>query len=298
MPRTRSEGKSGVGKQGLPSALTVVLRSLFIWAVVLACIALWVPLIAGVRVLDRHPARLRTGRWFRRLGIVVTKLNPLWTLRVDGIPALRMGAPYVMVSNHQSLADIPLISHLPWEMKWIAKRSLFRLPLIGWMMRMAGDIPLERTDARSGARSLLRAARYLRQGCPVMFFPEGTRSTDGRVGRFHDGAFRLALRERASVVPIAIDGSHACLPKHSWRFGAARTIRVRVLPPIEVADLGPDQTAALRERARRAIIDQIASWRGTSAPAVDATGEAATDSMRGEQALATPVARSAASVRA
>lgn len=251
------------------------LRSVAIWLVVLGCIALWMPVVAAVRVFDRHPARLRTGRWFRRLGVVVTKLNPLWRLQVDGVPPGGLRAPCVVVSNHQSLADIPLISHLPWEMKWVAKRSLFRLPAIGWMMRMAGDIPLERTDARSGARSLLRAARYLRQGCPVMFFPEGTRSADGSVGRFHDGAFRLALREKVSVLPIAVDGSHACLPKHSWRFGVARTIRVRVLPPIEIADFGPDQTVALRDAARRAIVRQIAQWRDAKESAVDATATAA-----------------------
>lgn len=245
------------------------LRSLAIWLVVLACIVLWVPLVAGMRAFDRHPARLRTGRWFRRLGVAVTKVNPLWKLQLDGLPAGGLKAPCVVVGNHQSLADIPLLSHLPWEMKWVAKRSLFRLPAIGWMMRMAGDIPLERADARSGARSLLRAARYLRQGCPVMFFPEGTRSTDGSVGRFHDGAFRLALRERVNVLPVAVEGSHACLPKHSWRFGAARTIRVRVLPPIEVADFGADQTARLRDAARGAIVRQIAHWRGAAEAAVD-----------------------------
>lgn len=252
-----------------------MLRSLVIWFIVLTAIAAWVPLVAVVRVFDRHPARLRTGRWFRRLGVAVTRLNPLWKLRVDGIPAGGLRAPCVVVSNHQSLADIPLLSHLPWEMKWVAKRSLFRLPAIGWMMRMAGDIPLQRTDPRSGARSLLNAARYLRQGCPVMFFPEGTRSRDGGVGRFHDGAFRLALRERVNVLPIAIDGSHACLPKHSWQFGAARTIRVRVLPAIEIAGFGPEQTEALRDAARRAIIRQIALWRDADESAVDAAGKAA-----------------------
>jgi 1-acyl-sn-glycerol-3-phosphate acyltransferase len=251
------------------------LRSLAIWFLVLACVVLWVPLVAGMRAVDRHPARLRTGRWFRRLGIAVTKLNPLWKLQLDGLPVGGLKAPCVVVSNHQSLADIPLISHLPWEMKWVAKRSLFRLPAIGWMMRMAGDIPLERTDARSGARSLLRAARYLRDGCPVMFFPEGTRSADGSVGRFHDGAFRLALRERVNVLPVAVEGSHACLPKHSWRFGVARTIRVRVLPPIEVGDFGPDQTASLRDAARRAIVRQIAHWRGAAEAAVDGTATVA-----------------------
>ena len=251
------------------------LRSLAIWFLVLGCIALWVPVVAGVRLFDRHPARLRTGRWFRRLGVVVTKLNPLWELHVDGLPAGGLAAPCVVVSNHQSLADIPLLSHLPWEMKWVAKRSLFRLPAIGWMMRMAGDIPLERTDARSGARSLMRAARYLRQGCPVMFFPEGTRSRDGGVGRFHEGAFRLALRERVDVLPVAVDGSHACLPKHSWLFGAARTIRVRVLPAIAASGFGPDQSAALRDAARRAIVRQIAQWRDADESTVDAAGTTA-----------------------
>lgn len=272
----------------------VVLRSLFIWFVVLACIALWVPLLACVRVLDRHPARMRTGRWFRRLGVVVTKLNPLWKLRVDGIPAGGLKGACVVVSNHQSLADIPLISHLPWEMKWIAKRSLFGLPLIGWMMRMAGDIPLDRADARSRANSLVRAAHYLRQGCPVMVFPEGTRSVDGRVGPFRDGAFGLALRERVNVIPVAVDGSRACLPKHSWRFGAARTIRVRVLPPIEAADFRPDQAAALREEARRAIIRQIARWRGTSESAVDATAGTARGSTDGADAAMAASIRSTA----
>ena len=247
-----------------------------------------------MRALDRHPARLRTGRWFRRLGIAVTKLNPLWRLRVEGVPAGPLKGSCVVVSNHQSLADVPLISHLPWEMKWVAKRSLFRLPLIGWMMRMAGDIPLDRADARSGARSLLRAARYLREGCPVMFFPEGTRSADGGVGRFHDGAFRLALRERVNVIPVAVEGSHACLPKHSWRFGAARTIRVRVLPPIEVARFRPDQTAALRDEARRAIIRQIARWRGTSESAVDATANTARSDTDGADAVTTGALQSAA----
>jgi 1-acyl-sn-glycerol-3-phosphate acyltransferase len=288
---------SGAAKGQFLSAVMVLLRSLFIWAVVLACVALWVPLIACVRVFDRQPARLRTGRWFRRLGIVVTKLNPLWTLRVDGVPAQGLHAPHVVVSNHQSLADIPLISHLPWEMKWVAKRSLFGLPFIGWMMRMAGDIPLERADARSGARSLLRAAHYLRKGCPVMFFPEGTRSANGGVGRFHDGAFRLALRERVNVLPIAIDGSHACLPKHSWRFGAARTIRVQVLPAVEVAKFRPDQTEALRDEVRRAIIREIARWRGTSESAVDATAESPRGEADGAEPATTAALRSTAPLR-
>src|ERR1039458_10831654 len=80
----------------------------------------------------------------------------------------------VIVSNHQSLADIPVISHLKLDTKWLAKAELFRLPFLGWMLRMAGDVPIERSDRRKAATALLQCARYLRQRCSVVLFPEGT----------------------------------------------------------------------------------------------------------------------------
>ena len=185
----------------------------------------------------------------------------------------RSGAPshpYVVVSNHQSMADIALLAHLPWEMKWVAKQELFRVPVVGWMMRMAGDIPVSRADARSGASALMKARRYLQRHCSVMFFPEGTRARDGRVGRFNDGAFRLALRAGVSVLPVAIEGSRACLPKKNWRFGARAEVRVKVLRPIAPARFGRDGAGALRDEARRAIIGQLAAWRGVPESDVDA----------------------------
>jgi 1-acyl-sn-glycerol-3-phosphate acyltransferase len=158
-----------------------ILRSLWVWSAVCILIVLWLPLLAAIRVFDRDPVHYRTGRWFRRLGVAMTQVNPLWRLTVSGTTVTDPRRPYVVVSNHQSQADIPLISHLPWEMKWIGKAELFRLPIVGWMMKLAGDIPVDRSDRRSGTRMLLAAAGYLRRKCSVIFFPEGTRSLDGRV---------------------------------------------------------------------------------------------------------------------
>lgn len=231
----------------------------------------WLPLIAVVRVFDRDPVRYRTGRWFRRLGVAITRVNPAWRLRIHGARAITdPRRPYVVVSNHQSLADIPLLSHLPWEMKWVAKRELFSLPVVGWMMRMAGDIPVNRSSARSGARAMITAARCLDQHCSIMFFPEGTRSRDGRIGAFNDGAFHLAARLGLPVLPIALDGSHACLPKRSWRFGKRTDIKVEVLAPIFPGGATKGEAARLRDEARDAIIRQIATWRDTPAGEVDA----------------------------
>lgn len=247
-----------------------LLKSVWIWTIVALCIAAWLPLLTIVRALDRDPVRYRTGKWFRRLGVLLTRVNPLWKLRISGAQSTSPHRAYVVVSNHQSMADIPLLSHVPWEMKWVAKQELFQLPVIGWMMRMAGDIPVSRTNARSGASALLKAGRYLERQCSVMFFPEGTRSRDGFVGRFNDGAFRLALRAGVPVLPIAVEGSRECLPKTSWRFGARIEIRVKVLPPIASTRFGHIGAAALRDEARRAIIGQIAAWRGVPESQVDA----------------------------
>ena len=106
---------------------------------------------------------------------------------------------YVIVSNHQSLADIPVITHLKLDTKWLAKAELFRVPVFGWMLRMAGDVPVERGDTRKAAKAMLQCARYLRQRCSVVFFPEGTRSRDGAVLPFNEGPFQLAIREQAPV---------------------------------------------------------------------------------------------------
>jgi 1-acyl-sn-glycerol-3-phosphate acyltransferase len=230
----------------------------------------WLPLLVLIRLFDADPVHYRTGRWFRRLGVAMTKANPTWNLTISGEQVSNPRNPYVVVSNHQSFADIPLISHLPWEMKWVAKLELFRIPVIGWMLRLAGDISLDRQDRRSGARMLMAAGKYLSQHCSVMFFPEGTRSPDGRVGRFTDGAFALAVKAQVPVLPVVVDGSRNCLPKRSWKFGPAQTIQLKVLPPVETAGMTMQDVPRLRDQTRGAIIAQIAGWRGVKSETVDA----------------------------
>jgi len=173
------------------------------------------------------------------------------------------------VSNHQSMADIPLISNLEWEMKWVGKKELFDTPIIGWMMKLAGDIPVDRKNARSGARMLLKAMEYLKNGCPVMFFPEGTRTRDGRVGKFSDGAFHLAIKAQVPVLPIAVEGSYQCLPKNTWIFGEPATVRLKVYPPVETSGMSSPDVEVLREKVRLTIIQQIAEWRAMPVESVD-----------------------------
>lgn len=251
--------------------MSTALRSIWVWAAISVLILVWLPLLVVVRLFDRDPARYTTGRWFRRLGVMMTKVNPFWTIEVSGEKIENPRRPYVVVSNHQSFADIPIISLLPWEMKWVAKIELLKIPVVGWMMQLAGDIPVNRQDRMSRAKVLVHAKEYLRKKCSVMFFPEGTRSKDGRLLPFTDGAFRLAVSAGVPVLPLVIDGTSNALPKNSWKFGKTDVFRLKVLPPIETEGMKSDDVPALRDRVRNMILDQLAAWRGVTPELVDST---------------------------
>jgi 1-acyl-sn-glycerol-3-phosphate acyltransferase len=226
-----------------------------------ALVLLWAPLLGAIRLFDAEPRRLRTGRWFRRLGHAIARVTP-WRLHISGSENLRPNQVYVVVSNHQSLADIPVISHLKLDTKWLTKAELFRLPALGWMLRMAGDVPIDRSDRRKGARAMLRCARYLRQGCSVVFFPEGTRSPDGHVLPFNEGPFQLAIRERVPILPLVVEGSGAALPRNSWIFGATSDVQLRILEAVAVDGWSLKEVAALRDAVRQRIVDALERLRG------------------------------------
>ena len=247
-----------------------ILKSLWIWFSSVALLTLWLIPVGLVRLFDRRdPARYRAGRTLRRLAPILVAINPMWKLRTEGTLVSDPRRPYVVVGNHQSFADIPFISTVPWEMKWFAKAELFKIPVLGWLMRLVGDIPVDRHDRRRAAQALILAAQFLRNRCSVVFFPEGARSRDGRVGGFSDGAFLLAVREGLPILPVAIDGSGDCLPKNSWVFGQPRTVQFALLPAISTDGLTSKDVADLRNQIRQQIIAQIATWRGVPAESVD-----------------------------
>ncbi len=194
--------------------------------------------------------------------MALARVNP-WRIHISGGENLDANQVYVVVSNHQSLADIPVISHLKLDTKWLAKAELFRLPFVGWMLRMAGDVPIDRSDRRKGAQAMLRCARYLRQRCSVVFFPEGTRSPDRHVLPFNLGPFQLAIREQISILPLVVEGSGAALPPHSWMFGKTQDVHLRILEAVSVDGWNIKQALALRDEVRQRIVDELDRLRGT-----------------------------------
>ena len=198
------------------------------------------------------PGRYRAGRAFRHLAMTQVKLNPLWHFETDGTPPADPRNPYVAVANHESWADIFLISHFPWEMKWLSKDAVFRIPVMGWMMQMANDIPIKRGKRESIVSAMQGCRDRLEKKVSVMIFPEGTRAPGEELLPFKDGAFRLAIDNKVPILPIAVAGTRNCMAKHSFKFRPARA-KARVLAPVSTDGLTLADVPALRDKVRDII---------------------------------------------
>ena len=237
------------------SRLWQSLVSAWTWLVLVVCVLLWLPMMALLRLATLgDPGRYWVGYLFRAIGRVVAASNPLWKFTYTGTVPADPRRPYVVVSNHESFADILLISHLPWEMKWLSKAELFRIPVMGWLMHLAGDVPVKRGVGPSAIEAMARCREILSRRVSVMIFPEGTRSPTADLLPFKDGAFRLAIDAGVPILPLALHGTATALPKHDWRFARSTAI-VEVLDPIETAGLTPADVQALKERVRGTIVE-------------------------------------------
>ena len=230
--------------------------SIWAWLVLVVCILLWFPVVMVARLLTApvDSGRYIAGLIFRKIAVAMASVNPLWQFRYSGALPQDPRRPYVVVSNHESFSDILLISHLPWEMKWLSKAELFRIPVLGWMMWLVGDIPVKRGFGPSAVEAMARCRTALESRVSVMIFPEGTRSKTAELLPFKDGAFRLAIEAGVPILPLAVSGTSTALRKHDWRFGKS-VAEVRVLPPIETAGLQLADVPALKNRVRTMIVE-------------------------------------------
>jgi 1-acyl-sn-glycerol-3-phosphate acyltransferase len=245
--------------------LWVSLVSLWTWLVLIVCVLLWLPLMLAVRLATLADAgRYQVGYLFRQIGVITARFTPYWRFSYRGTMPADPRRPYVVVSNHESFTDILLISHLPWEMKWLSKAELFRIPFMGWLMYLAGDVPVKRGFGPSAVEAMAKCREILARKVSVMIFPEGTRSSTMDLLPFKDGAFRLAIDAGVPILPLALHGTSTALRKHDWRIGRSTAV-VEVLSPVETAGLTPADLPALKERVRRLIVearDRLASELG------------------------------------
>jgi len=177
----------------------------------------------------------------------VIKMNPYWRLHVEGLENIDHRKTYVVIANHQSMADIAVLYQTRMQFKWVAKKSLFSLPFIGWCLSLTKHIKLERGEFSSIKKVYREAAEWLRQDTSVLFFPEGTRSDSDQMNVFQNGAFKLAIKEKKPILPICIRGTRDAIPKGSWIFKTRVEATLTVLAPIDTQALSPGDFGGLRD---------------------------------------------------
>ena len=196
------------------------------------------------------------GDWTVRAARVwarVALAGALIRVRCEGADLIPRDAPVVFMANHESWVDIPaLMIAIPVQVRFLAKKSLFKVPFLGWAMAAMGFVPVDRANRRTAVASFEEAAARIRTGRSVLLFPEETRTRDGSLLPFQRGGFLIALKARVPIVPVGLEGPRRCLPKHSYLVRPG-TVTVRFGAAIPTAELGVTAKGALMEQTRTAI---------------------------------------------
>ena len=175
-------------------------------------------------------------------------------VKVIGKENLLHGKPQIFMANHQSDFDILIaLAYIPVQFRWIAKKELFNIPLFGAAMRSAGYIEIDRHNQEKALQSIDEAALRIRKGKSIMTFPEGTRSRDGEITAFKQGAFHLAINSGVSIVPVSIIGSGQIMPKRSVKIKSGQ-IKLVIGEPIEVKSFDIEKRFELIKKVRDTII--------------------------------------------
>lgn len=168
---------------------------------------------------------------------VVFGLPPFMKREVIGLENIDPHKVYVMVLNHNSMVDILSIYNLPLVFKWVSKREVYRIPIVGQLLFAHGDIVINRASTKEAMRLVHeRGMEWLKRGASVSIFPEGTRSKDGEIHNFKAGAFILAKDAGVPILPIVLDGTKSMVRK-GWLMNWRNKITIRVLPPVSAEDV-------------------------------------------------------------
>ncbi len=196
----------------------------------------------------------------------------LSTLVVEGDENFPRDRPYILMMNHQSMADIMVAWMIaPTPVRFIAKHVLSYVPVVGWVMWIFGMVSIDRGDAHAAAKALKKAARVLAGGRTLCAFPEGTRTRDGKIGPFKKGVFLLAMKAKVPIIPVAAEGLGVFAPRTGWHPRPV-TIRVKVGAPIPTVD--ETDRAALIKKVRDVMIDMNVSAGGPGGDKDHAIAEA------------------------
>ncbi len=184
-------------------------------------------------------------RWISRLFFSAL---PSWHTRRMGMEHIDKNGKYVIVLNHQSMIDIPMLYWTPLNFRWVTKKELLKAPIFGQYILLHGDITIDRGASRKAMEKIeTQGRKWLSRGVSIAIFPEGTRSKDGELHRFKTGAFALAKDNGVGILPVVLDGTDNLI-KGGWRIALHHTFTIKVLPPLSAQEVAECDTKELAEK--------------------------------------------------
>ena len=223
-----------------------VLRNLLIWIYII----LTVPVFGTLAIIIRKHfwARIWCKGLLKILGIKIKVFQ-----EKELPPQI-----YVFMSNHQSQLDIPVLEKVleKYNIRFLAKKSLFQIPFFGWGIKALGYVPVEREDPKEGLKSVLACIERIKEGFSLVIFPEGTRSPTGELLPFKIGGFLIPLKAKVKVVPVSILGTKEILPKGAlwFKISKCKEIKIYINKPIETEGWSIRDRQKLSQRVREAIL--------------------------------------------
>ena len=180
---------------------------------------------------------------------------------VIGLENIDPKKAYVMVLNHNSMVDIMSIYNLPLVFKWVSKKEVYRIPIVGQLLFAHGDIVINRASTKEAMQLVhTRGLEWLKKGACVSIFPEGTRSKDGEIHNFKSGAFILAKEAGVPILPIVLDGTNTMV-RNGWLMNWRNKITIRVLPPLSAEDVQNRDIKDVMAEVRENMVETLAEIR-------------------------------------
>lgn len=243
------------------------LFSLLIWLLAIVSMAVFfIPYgLVWIVAFPFDKRRVVNRRLTMSWGRYYTWLIPGWKVSIEGEDNINPDRVYIILSNHQSLADIVILNNIRYGFTWVSKIENFRVPFLGWVMVMNRDIKLRRGSLSSIKRMMKDSLKELDRGNSILIFPEGTRSLDGEIGPFRDGAFKIAETSKLPILPIVVDGSGNALPKRSIIIKGKHRMHIRILEPVDpnrfnsVKELKEEMRALYIRELKRLRMDKMNS---------------------------------------
>lgn len=181
-------------------------------------------------------------------------ISPGWKIRYAGKENYTRGKTYIIVSNHQSMLDIVLMYKLPLVFRWVSKREVLKMPFVGWLLALHGDVLIKRGSASSAKAMMKDCKTWLDKKVSIAIFPEGTRSKDGQVHDFKEGAFLMAKMNKVAILPVVLNGTYGATKK--FALPVLQKFDLHILPEISEEEVAATSIKDMTKRVHDMIAEK------------------------------------------